>query len=449
MTPSLRRLRFIVASLAVIIAICGGALAPWFWSGPRPEGVPYGVKYIPGTPTFGLQDFAFQVNYLEQFRYRAAAHPYRLEDQEAIFRNWYSDNARAFPHAYSPVALVVASPLLTMRVETAFLLWTTLNAALLLVLMWRYLLPRMSNATQGAAVAAVLLSYLPVALFSMGQTALATTCLCAAGYLLLRAREGKPSSFARDLLLAATLYVLAIKPSIFLIVFALAIGERAWRPVLISIAGLLITWLALGPVYGGYVDGLKDYNFLLSHYCNADMTSLFRDCMNPEISTNFTSFITALNPDWNRSAFHLSQILFEGLTTLLLVLRWTGRISLSTQFQGLLWTFLLFCPFTLVTEDFLLLLLAVEGTFFRNGAAGAIKVACVWGASNIWLGTLLGFPLAFALKAVLAGWWMIEKSVVRKNRISCRGKNMPPQKPELSVREWSLGARDCRNLNQK
>lgn len=408
----------------MVIALLGVWVAPKFWSGPRPEGVPYGVKLIPGKNAFGTQDFACHINYLQSIWNRSVEHPYRLEDQERIVRSWYPRNSMEFPHAYSPVVLVLGSPFLAMKVEWAFFLWALINAGLLLALTWGYLLPRIKNPTQGFAIMAVFCSYLLLDIFNMGQTALATTTLYAGSFLLLRDRSAcHPVQLSRDLVLFAALYALAAKPSIALIVFAMVIGQRAWRPLLLAMSGLLFTWAILAPYYGGYVAGLTDYSWLLNHFCSADMIPIFRGGLTPSISTNFTAFVTTLRPEWNREAFFLSQIIFEGLVVLLTLLRWSKRISFSTQFQGLLWTLLLFCPYLLVTEDFAICLLAVEGTFFRNGLGGAVKVLLVLLAANIWIGASLGWPLSFALKFVLAIWWLLE--LVLASRRGIQGVRNP------------------------
>jgi hypothetical protein len=408
-SPSLQRIRRWISCVAIVIALLAVAIAPLFWSGPRPEGVPYGMKLVPGTNSFGMQDFACYMNYLRQIQHRSVEHPYRIENQERIFRNWCPKTSMGFPHGYSPVALVLALPFLALKVEWAYFLWTLIDAGLFLALTWGYLFRRMKNLTQGFAIMALFCSYLPFDIFNMGQTALATTCLSACGYLLLRDRAKRGlASAGRDILLALTLYALAAKPSIGMILFAMAVSQRAWRPVILAGAGLMLTWALLAPRYGGYIEGLKDYIWLLNHYCDADLTPFLRGSLGPAVSTSFTPFVTAFNPEWNEGAFLLGRFIFESLIVLLMFLGWSKRISLSTQFQGLLWAFLLFCPYLLVTEDFALCLLVVEGTFFRDGLGGAIKVLLVWVAANIWIGTLLHCPLPFAIKLVLAVWWLLE-----------------------------------------
>jgi hypothetical protein len=407
-SPLLIRLRRWILCYVVVVAVLGVFVAPKFWSGPRPAEVPYGIILIPGSDSFGIQDFACHMNYLHQIWNRAIDHPYRLRDQEQVMRTWYPRTTVGFPHPYSPVTMVVASPLMQIPVEWAYFLWTLCNAALLLLLTGFYLIPRMMNPVQAFAVLAVFCSYLVLDIFNMGQSAFASTGLVAAGYLLLSRRSTWPPSLGRDLLLGLVLFVLCAKPSIALILFAMAVSERAWRPVILAGIGLMVTWVALAPHYGGYVGGLQDYAWLLNHYTPAYMTPLFSEGLPPGISTNFNAFVTTFMPGWNAGVFQFSRYVFEGLVLLLIFLRWTKRISLSTQFQGLFWTFLIISPYMLVTEDFVICLLAVEGNFFRGGPGATVKVVLVLLLANIWLGPLIHWPLTFTLKVVLAAWWLID-----------------------------------------
>jgi hypothetical protein len=150
------RLRRLVLCFAVVAAAGAIGYAPKFWSAPRPADVPYGVSLIPGTDNFGTQDFAIHLNFLRQTWHESIRHPYQLEDQERIAKNWYPRMATGFPMAYSPVALVLALPLLAISPESAYFVVTFLNAALLLLLTWLYLLPRMTNSVQAGAVLATL-----------------------------------------------------------------------------------------------------------------------------------------------------------------------------------------------------------------------------------------------------------------------------------------------------
>lgn len=409
MSPLLQRSRRWIACVAVVIAVMAVVIAPRFWATSRPAGVPFGCMPIAGSNGVGLQDFAIHLHYLHCIRDRQMEHPYRPGEQEQVVHEWFPTAAEGFIHAYSPITLVLAWPLLLVTPAWAFFLWTIINAALLLALTWVYLLPRMTDAVQGLALLMLLCSYAVLDTLNMGQTAIFTTCLCACGYVLVAGRSRQiPPALGTDLLLALVLYALGFKPSIALVIYTLALGQRAWRPVMIAAAGSALTWIFLAPLYGGYVDGLMDYNWLLGHYCIADVPAFFASSLSPLGGTNLTSAATLLDPAGNGAAFHASRILFEGLLAVVVVLAWSGRIRLSTAFQALIWTFLLFCPYLLLTEDLLLGLLIVEGSFFRNGVGGVIKALLIVFVANIWIGTMVHFPLAFAAKLVLAAWWLAE-----------------------------------------
>jgi len=410
MTPVLRRLRRWTYCLVIVLASLAIWIAPKLWSVQRPAGVPYGIVFIPGTDAFATQDFAYNLNFLRQIWHESVAHPYRLDDQEQMVKTWFPRMATGLLHAYSPVALVMALPLLAMKPEWAYALFTFFHAVLLVLLTAFYLLPRMKNTAQGCAVLASFCSYALLDVWSMGQTAIVTTCILAASAVLLQNRSWTGSLLLRrDLILGGLFFVLAAKPSIALILAAMLVGERVWRPLGFAAIGLASTWVLLADHYGGFWSGLWDYAWLLNHYCQADVTPFMRPGLTPEISTNLTSFVTRLAPGWNEAVFHFSRLLFEGLIFGLVILRWSKRITFSTQFQGLLWTFLLFCPYLLVTEDLAVCLLAVEGTFFRPGLGAPFKILLVFLMVNLWIrGLVGGLPLFFPVKLALAAWWLAD-----------------------------------------
>ena len=393
--------------MAALLAVW---LMPKFWSGTRPAGVPFGIVFIPGTENFGTQDFALHLSYLQQIWHQSVAHPYRLDDQEQMVKLWFPRMASGLPHAYSPVTLVMTLPLLGMTPGWAYFLVTLLNAVLLVLLTAFYLLPRVKNSVQAGALLAAFCGYVLFDIFLMGQTAIITTSLLAASMVLLKKRSTDKGrwNLSGEILLGLLLYFMAIKPSVALILAALLAGERAWKPLIIAGFGFVLTWLLLVGHYGGVVSGLRDYLWILNHYCQADMTPFMRPGLVPGISTNLTSCLTILFPAQNAHIFLASRWLFEGLTLILLLARLMGRINLSTQFQGLLWTFLLFCPHLLVTEDFVICLLIGEGSFFRPDRYAALKILLVFLLVNLVMGTWTTWPLFFVVKLILAGWWLMD-----------------------------------------
>jgi hypothetical protein len=413
MTPLFLRLRRWLWCVVIVLAFALLWFAPRFWAGPRPDGVPYGIKFIPGTTWFGTQDLACHLNYLNRIAAKETPHPYRLEDQETMMRAWYPAGSSGQAHAYSPVVLILGWPLLQVSPAWAYFVVTLVNAILLLALTGLFLAPRMTNSVQIAAVLAAFCSYALYDIFVMGQTALLTTTLLAAGFTLLEKRRAH-SRWAYDILLALLLVLLAAKPSVGILLAALLLAEKAWRPLALGLVTLGVTWLALAPYYGGYVSGLCDYVWLLSHYCQAYATAYMAPALSPGVSTSFTSFLTVLFPEHGAAIFQADRWLFQLLLLGLVVVRWLGRISLPMLFQAVTWTFLLFSPFLLASEDIIICLLIVTGLFFRSGPGAPFKVLFVLLLVNLSMGVDFHLPLFFLVKLILALWWLID---AMKNRL--------------------------------
>lgn len=397
----------------VVLAACLFYLANLGWS-PETQTtsdgrqLPFGVGAITGGHNIRVQDFAINLNYLRQVSLRLCPHPYRLADQEEIIKHWIPFAMSGMPHGYSPVALVVAYPLLQLPERLAFQLFDFLNVVLLVVLTACYLLPRISNGAQGAAVLASFLGYSLANTIYMGQTSVGTTCTLALGMVLLHRREEKAAGWGLDIALALILWVLAAKPSIAIVLATLLLGSRAWRALTICAFFLLATWLALSSWYGGIWSGLQDYFWLLNHYCRDDMTPFMQRGMNPAFSTNLNAFLTINFPALGETSFTLSRFLVLGGLLLLIALRWMKLLTLSGQFQGALWIFLLFSPYIAAPEDWVICLLAVEGIFFRPGWLAVFKVVLVFLIVNLQIGLLTHEPWFFPAKLTLAVWWLAD-----------------------------------------
>lgn len=409
-----RSLKGFVLAIAVLMVIG----MPIIWSMHRPADAPFGIHANPDRPEYEIQDFAFHLNILHQIWNESVPHPYRLADQERMIRLWFPDLAGSIPHAYSPVALALGLPLLAVPPAWAYFGITLLNAVLLLLLTWYYLLPRARNGVQAAALLATFLGfYLLYLIFYMGQSALITTCLLASGFMLLQKRpqQTRGDRFVGDLLLGCILYLSAAKPSFTPLLAIMILAEGAWLPLLVAGVSLAIIWLFLGNLYGGYISGLQDYENLLSHYRQSDMTPFFASVWATDKFTNFASALAALIPGSNALSFLFGRILFEGLFLGLFAARLCRLISPTNLFQGLLWTFLLFCPYLLATEDIAICLLIVEGNFFRPDPGAAWKVILVLFLVGPFARGLV-FPLFFFIKLVLALWWLVDLMQVHYSR---------------------------------
>jgi hypothetical protein len=175
----------------------------------------------------------------------------------------------------------------------------------------------------------------------------------------------------------------------------LLLGARAWRPLAISAVLLLTTWTAVCGHYGGWLTGLRDYSQFLNHYNNAEMSPFLR-----------RGDETAAGYELTRILFSLDRALLLGLSAALVVLRWLGRISASELFLGLGWAFLLFSPYLLPSELWLLCLLVVEGPFFRAQAwpPAAAKLLLLAAVLDLRDGLFLPIDVNFPLKCLLAAW---------------------------------------------
>ncbi len=400
------RARALVFLCAVLL--CGLAFQDGFLIWPaRPrtadgQALPYGARIAP-QGGFIVQDFSVNSNYLRQIRDHAAARPYRLEDQESMFRRWFPLAGSGEPHAYSPAALLLSLPWLSLPPRAAFTAFTLLNVAAALILLGWGVLPRVKNLAQAAAVLVAFAGQSFLITIRIGQSSVLTTCGLACGWFLLRGGR----SVWRGLGAGAVLWALAVKPSAAVILLALVLGAQAWLALGTAVILTIFTWLALAGHYGGLGTGVRDYFSLLGRYYAAGMTPFMAGGLLPQNCTNLNSFLLCLAPGLGGRAFFLSRILFVGSLAGVTLLRWAGRISLSAQFQALLLAFLLFCPHLGFTEDWVICLFVVEGAFFREGAAPWLKAALV--AAVVCLHGGWVFPA----KLILSAWWLAESPACR------------------------------------
>ena len=393
-----RTLVFLGAAALCGLAFLGG---PARWPArPRTadgQALPYGARIAP-QGGFIVQDFSVHRNYLRQIRDHAADRPYRLEDQEGMFRRWLPLAATGEPHAYSPAALLLSLPWLSLPPRAAFTAFTLFNIAAALLLLGWGILPRVKNLAQAAAVLAAFAGQSFLTTIMIGQSSVLTTCGLACGWFLLRWRQ----SVWRGLGAGAVLWALAAKPSAAVILLALVLGARAWLALGTAVILTILSWLVLAGHYGGLETGVRDYLSLLGRYHAVGMTPFMAGGMLPQNCTNLNSFLMRLAPGLGGRAFFLSQVLFAGSLAGVTLLRWAGRISLSEQFQALLLAFLLFCPHLGFTEDWAICLFVAEGAFFREGAAPWLKAALV--AAAVYLHGGWVFPA----KLILSAWWLAE-----------------------------------------
>ena len=320
-------------------------------------GYPFGFYSSP-TGAVLTQDFSYNVVFFRGIRARLVPHPYRLSDQEKIERILLPRLFSGLSHAYSPVAFTLMLPLLTFSGAHIYLIYCVLNAIGLLLLFRYCLLPRVNQALQLYALAVCAVSICLALSFFLGQSSIVTTSLLGAFWTLLRRRK-KSGEWIQDFAMAVLFWALCLKPSVTIIPLALVIGARAWRPLILGISLLAVNWLMIAGYYGGWWTGFWDYLHLLNHYNNADFTPFMR-----------RDYVPGHDGE-TRLIFALDRLATLGLTLALLILHARRRITLSELFQGLIGIFLLFSPYLLPSEDWILCLLVVEGAFFRYRAGWA------------------------------------------------------------------------------
>ncbi len=372
----------------------------------KQAGLPFGCIPSP-QGGYAVQDFSYNLLYLRGISERVVAHPYRQEDQAALIRHALPTASSGMCHAYSPVAFALAQPFLALPPPVAYIAFSLLAAGATLLLYGLDLFPRAVDRLQIYLLVVCTISITEVTAFAVGQTALLTTpVIGAVAWLLRRERRGIGATVA----LALLTWALCLKPSIAVIPVALLLGARAWSALGITALLLAATWAALGPLYGGWWDGLRDYDVLLNHYYEAAMIPFMRDVFTRHPDTGANAFFSALFPGHSGLFFTTSRVAYLAMTLALLGLRFAGRITPSQHFRGMIWTFLMLCPYLLPSEDTILCLLIVEGGFFRSrGPLRTIAIlALMLAIMNLRAGLTFPGQINFPLKCVLLAWMAAE-----------------------------------------
>lgn len=364
---------------------------------------PPGVVTLPNGRTF-VQDFAWQMIFFRGIRDHEITRPYTMAQQEMYVRQVLPFAKGGMTHAYSPVAFVLARPLIATPGQGAFLIYTVLCGLGIVTLFHFWLLPRTTSMPQLAALGVCVFSLCLVFGFLVGQSAILTTTLLGALWAILQTR--RQATWGNDLLLAILFWALCLKPSVTVIPAMLLLGARAWRALAVSAMLLLATWTLVCGHYGGWLTGLRDYAQFLNHYNNAEMSPFLR--RGDETATGYAL---------TRMLFSVNRTLLLGLSAGLLLLRWLGRISAPEHFLGTAWVFLLFSPYLLPSELWMLCLLVVEGSFFRSQPwpLAAAKLLLLAAVLDIRDGLFLPVDINFPLKCLLAAWILFDALRERKS----------------------------------
>jgi hypothetical protein len=369
---------------------------------------PFGVFTFPDGQA-STQDFSYNMLYLQGIQHRQLGRPYRMEDQEKYMRRLLPECPTGMTHAYSPVALVLAQPLLELSGQNRYLVYTALCATGLILLYHYVLLPRVKTGGQLAALAIGGTSICLILNFDLGQSAMFTVTLLGAFWALLRHRD-RFSPLLIDVAIALLFWGLCLKPNVAIVPAMLLLGARAWRPLLVAACFLLLTWTMVAGHYGGWWTGLGDYSHLLNHYDGPEMTPFMQ---RPSATTGNPH---PYGPFTEIQFFSLERTLLLVLSGAFLLLRWTRRLTASEHFQAMVGAFLLASPYLLPSEDLVLLLLVVEGPFFRSGPilARLGKILIFFGILDLRSGFILGIDPNYALRLALFAWMLVEAVQARR-----------------------------------
>jgi len=364
--------------------------------------LPFGVFRFQGGAVCA-QDFSYNLLFLRGIQQRLAPHPYRLEGQEKIARTVIPGAMSGLTHAYSPVTLPLALPLLALPGQRAYEIYLFICSAAILLLFGCDLVPRMESPRQLAAAAICVASACLLAMYNLGQTAILTTPLIGALWYLLR-RPG-PRGWMADATLAVLFAVCCFKPSVAIVPGLLLLAAGAGRALALAVLILAGVWVGVAPYYGGLWPGLIDYTHLLNHYNNADFTPFLRRDYLPG------------HDDSIRRWFACDRAALLGIGLGLLAARRLGPLSASEHFQATIWAFLLFSPYQLPSEDFILCLLIVEGRAFLSGPTAVFVTRLILLALildwRVGITSPMPYPLEFPCKCLLAGsllaGWLLER----------------------------------------
>lgn len=368
-----------------------------------PRDLPFGV-FLNSDGTMFVQDFSYNVLYLKGIGEQRVSRPYLLENQEKLMRQVVPGLQSGMTHAYSPVAFVLVRPFLGLSGDKIYLIYTVLGAVASLCLLYFYLLPRVQSIFQLYAIAAAVTGVCLTAAFATGQSTLITTPVLGALWALLQ-KTNSPASLTRDSLLALLFWFLCLKPSVALVAFFPLLGVRNWRALGISAALLLVTWTATAGYYGGWWPGLRDYYALLSQYNPSDFPPFLRRGDDSAIN----HFLSVHAPALTSHLFVLNRTLFLVMNLALIVARWGGRITASEHFQGAVWAFLLFSPYLLGSEYWIMVLLVVEGPFFSADALvpATLKFLLLFGILDLRSGVNASMDFSFPCKWLLFLWVVV------------------------------------------
>lgn len=386
----LRRAVFLLLTVwFVLLVLAVNNLMAQLQARSRPD-LPFGISSSNGE--IHAQDFSYNMLYLKGIRDHLTSNPYRMSDQIKIMQHLLPGVPAGMAHKYSPVAFVLAQPLLCFSGRNTYLVFTLLSAIATLLLYYFYLLPKAEDTLQLYALTFCATSIWVLTTFAVGQTPMMTTAFAGGFWYFL---NGKRSTFHTDFVVAIFFWALCLKPSVAIVPLFVLLGCQAWRALAIGVGLLLVTWTLVANFYGGWWTGLFDYLHLLSHNDAAELPSYMQ-----------RDYHSEQDKQWEALIFTLNRNLLLCSSLALVLLAWMRRITHSELFQGMVWAFLLFSPYLMPSENIILCLLVVEGSFFRstNRFLNYSKLLLVIGIMDLRASVTFPTQVDFPLKCVLFVW---------------------------------------------
>jgi hypothetical protein len=359
-----------------------------------------------------MLDFYIHRAYVERIWSKVTSRPYTLAGQEAIFKDWAPKAAWGMPHPYSPAMAIVFGLFVWLTPDTAYLVFSAINSAAILLLLVYFILPRISDYWSLAAVLIVLISQDYFLTLLLGQTAILTTGGLALIWSLLynqSAQKLHTATWTQTVALGIMLFALSAKPQIAAVGAAFIVSARQWKALLLGLALIVANFTWLGPYYGGWPHALSDYLHFLSHYYKQAMTPFFDYCFQYHIASNPTDFLVATFGMGEPKTAAVFQPLYLAVLSLVAVLSIYKKISLPAAFQLQLGALLLLAPYLRFTEDLAILLIICGGKLFGTQkvlfeATKLILLFLVVNYLRIWSGDNIIMTTAYPAKLALAAF---------------------------------------------
>jgi hypothetical protein len=288
------------ASLIMILQAVAGRLA---W---RTKGFPFGVNYDPSTGRFWVQDFAHIFGLTKAFALGAVDSPYNLHERLRFMAQWVGQPIDlALGYGYSPTFWLILSPLLPLRADFAYVIWSLLPAFILLAIAW-HLLANGWSERNPLALTLILIALASGSYQGEVQVGKTVAVLGLITIWLIMASTD-PRSEVRS---AVPLFLLTASPPLALAMGAGLLWNRQTKTVLLA-AGLVLlevacvtSWLGSGWIH--------DYLEVLTHYDSDTAPESFRAFVAPRGMSNVRHLLV-VGAGWTDRSASLASVAAWGV----------------------------------------------------------------------------------------------------------------------------------------